>query len=423
MIFRNSMLLAFLGGLSVFLGIVRDRFLSEYVGVGPLLDVYNASFRIPDLALGFMLSFATASTVVPFLIQSKKDGTLEGRFSTLFYFFSSAMIVVSLIVIVTIPLYARFIVPGFTEEQLIMFITMTRLLMLQPILLGLSSLISTLAQMRHEFIIYGVAPLLYTSGVIFGTIALYPRFGLAGLVSGVLVGAFLHIGFQSYTLIKARINPCKSDFSLMYLREHMKVSIPRSGTYIVAQLRVIFYTAFATTLGVGILSSFLFAQKITDAIAQMLAQSVSSASLPTLSQHFEDGNFVHHKRILFKYSMGLFLSALCIAGFIFLLQDTVVSLLYGKTQAHETIKFFLLAFTVGLPLQVTSWYLATGFNSMKKTGVVMWANTIATAASIFVCLFMRDRGLISLAYGIVTMSVVYFILLFGMHIRANKHLL
>ncbi|MFA6609007.1 MAG: lipid II flippase MurJ [Candidatus Paceibacterota bacterium] len=420
MIFRSSILLAFLSGISVLLGIIRDRLLSEYVGVGPVLDVYNASFRIPDLALGFMLSFATASTVVPFLTQSKNDGSLEKRFSTLFYFFSWAMILVSVFVVITVPLYAQSIAPGFNAEQMTMFIMTTRILMLQPILIGVSSLISTLAQMRHEFVIYGVAPLLYTLGIIFGTIFLFPQFGITGLVFGVVIGAGFHLGFQSYTLFKAKINPFKYAFSLEYLKDHMKVSIPRSGTYIVSQLRIIFYTAFATTLGVGVLSSFLFAQKITDAISQMLAQSVSSASLPTLSQHFEEGNHSHHKRIIFKYSVGLFISGLFIALIIFGLQDFLVSLLYGKTQAHETIKFFLLAFTIVLPLQVVTWYLATGFNSMKKTNIVMWSNTIATAVSVVVCIYMKEIGIAALAYGIIAMNVTYFLIIFSLYLRKSK---
>ena len=41
MIVRNSILLAFFSGISLLLGIVRDRLLAEYVGVGPVLDVYK----------------------------------------------------------------------------------------------------------------------------------------------------------------------------------------------------------------------------------------------------------------------------------------------------------------------------------------------------------------------------------------------
>ena len=98
MIFRNSVLLAFFSGLSLLLGIARDRLLSHYVGVGPMLDVYNASFRIPDLIYGIMLSFVSAVTVVPFITKAIHDNDkkeLEVRFNSLLFFFSGILIVVS----------------------------------------------------------------------------------------------------------------------------------------------------------------------------------------------------------------------------------------------------------------------------------------------------------------------------------------
>ena len=55
MIFKNSVLLAFFSVLSLLLAIVRDRLLAMYVGVGPALDVYNASFRIQILCTGHCL--------------------------------------------------------------------------------------------------------------------------------------------------------------------------------------------------------------------------------------------------------------------------------------------------------------------------------------------------------------------------------
>ena len=82
-----------LGGfafLSQLLGLVRERLLAQYVGVGSSLDVYNASFRIPDLILGIMLSFAAASTVVPFItkaIQNNDTKDLDERFNSILFFY------------------------------------------------------------------------------------------------------------------------------------------------------------------------------------------------------------------------------------------------------------------------------------------------------------------------------------------------
>jgi ATP-dependent DNA helicase RecG len=63
-----------------------------------------------------------------------------------------AMIIIIGFVAITLPLYTRVLVPGFSEEQISQFLITTRLLMFQPLLLGVSSLISCFAQLKNEFI-------------------------------------------------------------------------------------------------------------------------------------------------------------------------------------------------------------------------------------------------------------------------------
>jgi putative peptidoglycan lipid II flippase len=162
MIFKNSFLLAVFSILSVLLGIFRDRLLATHVGVGPILDIYNAAFRLPDFLYAMSLAFVTAGTVVPFLTIENKAGNVidsRHRLSSISLFFAGWASLVGLIIAITLPLYARIIVPGFTDEQLVTFISVTRILMLQPILLGITSLISCFAQMKNHFVLYGISPL------------------------------------------------------------------------------------------------------------------------------------------------------------------------------------------------------------------------------------------------------------------------
>ena len=94
MIIKNSMLLAFFGILSIFLGIVRDRLLSTHVGIGPILDIYNASFRLPDFLYALSLAFITAGTVVPFLTVENKSGKLvdsRHKLSSISLFFAGTV--------------------------------------------------------------------------------------------------------------------------------------------------------------------------------------------------------------------------------------------------------------------------------------------------------------------------------------------
>jgi putative peptidoglycan lipid II flippase len=427
MILKNSALLAVFSVLSVLLGIVRDRLLAVYVGVGPVLDVYNASFRIPDLIYGVFLAFITAGTVVPFLTRENKDGKIiesEKRFTSLLFFFSVMMSVLIIFVMFTISLYAKFIVPGFTDEQLSLFIFATRLLMFQPLFLGVSSLISCFAQLKNEFLYYGMAPLGYSLGIISGIVFFYKDFGVKGLIYGVLIGAIVSLLIQSISLRAHKFSIKRHNVRAMYVKELILFAFPRSFTNVISQLRVVFFTAFATTLGPGVLSSFLFAQRVTDALSQVISQSVTTASLPVLSREHEEGRIKQHEALVYKYTSVLFFGAIVLAVCVYPLRHIVVAILYSHNAANNLIATFLVGFLVALPFSMASSYLAIGFYSMKDTKKVFFGNLAGTVASILTCFFFRDLGIASLMYGIIvyyfTSSVLYAILYKRSHFLARS---
>ncbi len=414
MILKNSALLAIFSILSVLLGIVRDRLLATHVGVGPILDIYNASFRLPDFLYAMSLAFVTAGTVVPFLTVENKAGHMidsRHKLSSLSLFFAGAASLIAVVIVVTLPLYARLIVPGFTDEQLQVFITVTRIMMIQPIILGITSLISCFAQLKNHFVLYGIAPLGYSVGIIFGIVKLYPVYGVHGLVYGVLLGALLSLSIQIWSLRHARMLEVLPYFSIKHIKELFHLALPRSGVNILTQLRVIFFTAFATTLGPGVLSSYLFAQRITDAVQQIIQQSITTASLPVLSKEFIENRITEYKQVVKTYVLVLGGLGLCASIMLYLLQDLVIRILYGTTSANPLIAYFLIGFLVALPLQMMIGYFTIGLYSAKDTKSALYANLISTLVAVFACYSTQPLGNISLVYGVIAMSISNFIVI------------
>lgn len=418
MILKNSALLAIFSILSVLLGVVRDRLLSTHIGVGPILDIYNAAFRLPDFLYAMSLAFVTAGTVVPFLtIENKAGNIIDSRhkLSSISLFFAGVASLFGIVIIITIPLYAHIIVPGFTSEQTSVFISVTRLLMLQPIILGITSLISCFAQMRNHFVLYGIAPLGYSFGIIFGIIFLYPRYDIHGLIYGVLLGASISLGIQLWSLRGKKMLEVLPYFSWKHIVELFKLSFPRTGVNILTQSRTIFFTAFATTLGPGVLSSYLFAQRITDAVAQIVQQSVTTASLPILSKEFIESRFGEYKRVVRKYVFLLGFIGFFSAVVIYFLKDIVIELLYGGTEAHTLIAFFLVGFLIALPLQMMIGYFTISLYSAKDTKSVFYSNLISTILAVGACYATAYLGNISLVYGVIVMAVSNFLFIFMLY--------
>jgi len=409
MIFRNSLLLAFFSAVSLLLGIIRDRLLADHVGIGFTLDLYNASFRIPDLLYGTLLAFISAGTVVPFLTKEDKDGRQISPLHRLIAL-SSLFLIINLVVGITLfialPFIAHLIVPGFTLEQRESYITLTRVLMIQPLLIGLASLFSCYAQLRNEFFLLGVSPLLYSIGIIYGVIYLYPVYGVKGLITGVLIGAALSLLLQTFSLRTLRKHHFKHIFSWYLTKEAIRLALPRSGTNIITQVRTIIFHGFATVLGPGYLSAYLFALRVTDAVVQIVQQSVTTASIPVLSRDYSENKIDLYKRTVRKYTTILFGIGALSSVLIFTVQEHLVGLLYGHSSMNVLILYFLGGALISLPFQMLSGYLSISFYSIHDTKSPLFAFLIAS----FFAIILLYSNVFTGAFLLMSANVLFWIL-------------
>jgi len=279
--------------LSQLLALVRDRLLASSFGAGPLLDVYYASFRIPDIIFVSVASLVSVYILIPFLVEkSAQSKKAEQDFITsVFSVFTGMVLVVSTVVFLSVPFLTRILFPGLVEsvyyEELIM---LTRILLLQPIFLGLSNLFGSITQTRQRFLLYASSPLLYNAGIIGGILFLYPLFGIAGLAVGVVIGAFLHLMIQlpfifseGFTL-RITFKPLWYDIKKVAL-----LSLPRTLALSANQISLLVLLGFASLLASGSITVFNFAFNLQSVPLAIIGVSYSVAAFPTLARLFTNG--------------------------------------------------------------------------------------------------------------------------------------
>ncbi len=133
---------------SAILALVRDRLLAHYFGAGEILDVYYAAFRIPDIIFVSIASMVSIYVLIPFLSKTQDNEEEQRRFIghtiSAFFFFISA---VSVVLFFLVPYITPFLFPGIVEsEHFDSLIILTRILLLQPILLGVSNIFASITQ-------------------------------------------------------------------------------------------------------------------------------------------------------------------------------------------------------------------------------------------------------------------------------------
>ncbi len=278
--------------LSQILGLFRDRSIAHFIGPSPSLDAYYAAFRVPDLIFTCIASLASITVLIPFLTAKMKGGkvTAEAQkyLNDVFTVFFLVMIMVSLIAFFLMPYLAPFIAPGFTPFFQAKLIVLSRIMLLSPILMGLSNLFGTITQLFRKFFIFSLSPIFYNIGIIFGVIILYPIFGIYGLAIGVALGAFMHFAIQAISswssgfAIRFSLFPFTIDF-----RDIKKValtSLPRTLGLAFNNIALISIIALASFLKSGSISVFNFAFNLQSVPLNIIGISYAVAAFPTLAK-------------------------------------------------------------------------------------------------------------------------------------------
>lgn len=318
---------------SQILAVVRDRLLAHTFGAGTELDLYYAAFRIPDLLFVLFASVLSIYVLLPFVnryAESGGDAAGAKVLAQIFTVFLLTYVVVAGLLAVLAPWYVPIIFGGF-EGQTDILIKILQILLIQPFLLGLSSLCGVVTQMNHRFVLYAISPLLYNLGIIFGIAVLYPALGLTGLALGVLLGALGHLLIQVPFVFKSQFS-----FSLVksidwsILRQVLSVSIPRALTLSVNQIVLLILVSMASLMTVGSVSVFQFAFNLQSVPLAIIGMSYSVAAFPTLSNLYAKKDKIGFNNQLVTALRHIIFWSLPVIGLVIVLRAQIVRVLLGS---------------------------------------------------------------------------------------------
>lgn len=382
---QAAMVLAASSFLSGLLALLRDRLLAGTFGAGRFLDVYYASFKIPDFLYTISLVIISVNVLIPFFLKKLSQSPQEAKkfFDNIFSIFLFAIIILTGIAFFLTPWFANMIAPGFSVEEKKQLILMARILLLSPFLLGISNLFSGIVQSFNRFFVYALSPVLYNLGIILGILFFYPYFGIAGLALGVGLGAFLHAAVQIPSIISFGFFPkikLKLDFKESW--ETIKLSIPRTLGLSINQLVLIFITASASLFAAGSIAVFNISYNLQSVPMAIIGVSFSVAAFPTLAKLFVSNKkkeFIEHtvtamRQIIF-WSVPMTI-------LIIVLRAQIVRVIYGygkfNWQNTRLTAAGLAIFTVSLLAQSLVVLFVRAFYAAGKTLKPLVVNVISS---------------------------------------------
>lgn len=291
-------MLGFFALLSAVLALFRDRLFAGIFGASELLDVYFAAFRVPDILYVTVASMVSVFALVPFLeLQEKERAHIV--FGNVFIVFSGFLIVCAAVIAPFVPYVLSVLFPelmaGTYRTELI---AISYILLAQPVLLGVSTILTSIVQMKGRYVLYAIAPLLYNISIIGALLFLYPLFGIVGVAYGVVLGAFLHLCVQLPFVVRTGfLRDILSPIAWRGVYTLITLSLPRTLALASTSFLLLILTALAGRFPEGSVSIFVLAFNLQAAPLAIIGASYSVAAFPTLARHFargENEEFVRH---------------------------------------------------------------------------------------------------------------------------------
>ena len=374
------------------LGLLREMVISHQFGTGGELDAYLAAFRLPDILFQIVAGGALASAFIPTFAAhlARQDGKGAWRLASAII---NLVLILTSVAAVLAALLAPWLVsaiiaPGFDANRQALTADLMRVMLITPVIFGVSGVIMGILNAQQHFLLPALAPILYNLGIVLGAVILAPDMGVKGLAVGVVAGALGHLVVQIPALVR---------HGLRYLpilglrdpgvREVGRLMLPRVVGLAAVQINFLVNTILASGLVAGSLAAINYAWLLMLLPQGVFAQSIATAAFPTFSTQAAKGQVVEMRSTLAATLRAILYLALPAAVGLIVLSRPLVQLIFQRGAFTETstemVAWALAFYALGLPAHAVVEIVVRAFYALHNTktpvmvGIgAMWLNVI-----------------------------------------------
>ena len=392
------MMVSFL--LSAGLGAIRQVLFNAQFGTSLEANAYYAAFRLPDVLFSLVAGGALSSAMIPVLLRTvNQEGEVGGRrlaslvLSGLLAAFAAIVFIGELF---TPAFVTRVLAPGFDPTTSQLAVKLTRIMLLQPLVLATGSVTIAILNSRNQFFLTSLSVAAHNIALISGILAvhLFPSIGIYGPTLGVVGGAVLQAVIllpglvSSGGFLKLAWNPKD-----IHLREVIRLLIPNGLAVGVSYAGFIVDTAFATTAAQAAgLAAIYNAWLLVGLPIALLGQAVGQAAFPRLSAQAAAGDWQKMRSTLLTTllaAIGLAIPALLALDW---LGRPVIHLLFehGKFDpvAGDLTYRILTTYALALPAYVATELISRGLIALLDTRTPLLTNTLQLGSRAIMLIFL-----------------------------------
>jgi putative peptidoglycan lipid II flippase len=415
------------------LGAVRQVLFNAQFGTGLDANAYYAAFRLPDTLFSLIAGGALSSAMIPILLSTgRQEGAQAGwRLTNLVL---TVLLAFFALIVLAGEIFTPFFVqhllaPGFDVETSQLTVTLTRLMLVQPLILVVGSVATAILNSRNQFFSTALSVAAHNIALITGIVAVrfVPGLGIYGPTLGVIGGAVLQVLILLPGLSgnEGRLHLAWDPWDA-HLREIIRLLVPNGLSVSVNYAGFIVDTAFASSaLDNASLPAIYNAWLLVGLPIALLGQAIGQAAFPRLAEHAAATNWQKMRQSLLRSlaaAIGLAIPAL---SALILLGRPAIRILFERGKfdmaAGDLTYRVLTIYALALPAYVATELVTRGLIALRDTRTPLLTNSLQLACRAgLMALLLSQMGTIAIpaAFAITATAetlALSSVLLFRMH--------
>jgi putative peptidoglycan lipid II flippase len=384
--FSSAMILSFMIIVSRVFGFIRYRTLAGYF-TKDQLDIFFASFRIPDLVFELLITGALTSSLIPIYIKYQKDEKERREITTSIFNFISIILAVCIIALIPfLHIIIPLITPGFQGDKLNEVVIFSRMLLLGQLpFLVLGNFFTGIAQARKLFLATAIPPIIYNLSVIIATLLFASTYGLYAPIVGINIGAVIFAGMQLPAVWDEIVNWRPIFAFHTGVKDFFRMIGPRLLTILVAQIDATIDLTLTTLLGSGAYTIFYFAQHLQLLPVSVIGMAFGQASLPYLTEMIESKKKEDFAQIITESLLNILFLTIPIAVYFIFARTPLVRMFFGgeKFDWDATVQtaFLLSYFAISIPIHSIYYLLTRCFYALLDSKTPFYSSIIGVISN------------------------------------------
>ena len=389
---KAAMLVMALFIVSRVLGLVREMVVGALFGTSAAYDAYQAAARIPEMIFLVVAGGVLGSAFIPTFAGHLANEDHAGAWRLASAIANLALIVLTVtagMTVVFAPALVRTVIaPGFDDpSQQALTVSLLRLMLLSPIIFGVSGIVMGALNAHQHFLLPALAPSVYNLSIIGGALLLGPHLGVMGMAVGVVVGALLHLLVQVPGLMRygARYVPTLGLHNPS-VHEVGRLMAPRVLGTAITQINFVINNSLASMMGEGAVSAINYAWMLVMLPHGIFAQAVGTVAFPTFAEQVAQGEQAEMRSTLSATLRAVFFFSIPATMGLLVLGRPLVGLLFerGAFEASSTkaVAWALVFYALGLVGHAGWEIVARAFYALHDTLTPVWVGGLAMGLNV-----------------------------------------